>query len=120
MSAGAGGGGLTTTTSGLTATTGGLTATTSASPVILTTVSTPPAVFSYDCVRRELANQTELISRSSLESHLAASTRNSLESHLVSRSSLDSQDSLTHSLSSPLHQDDQAMEEDFRYIIKFC
>jgi len=82
----------------------------SASPVILTSVSTP--VFSYDSVRRELANRTELISRSSLESHLAS--RTSLESHLVSRSSLDSQDSMNHSLCSPVDQDDNNMEEEYR------
>jgi len=94
---------------------------TTASPVILTTVSSSPASFTYDSVRRELANRTELISRSSIESQLVSRsslesqlvTRSSLDSQLVSRSSLDSQDSITQSLSSP-HHDDHHMEEEFR------
>ena len=87
-------------------------------------LSTSPA-FTYDSVRRELANRSsELIARSSMDTQLVSRSnldttthhlisRSSLDSHLLSRSSLDSQDSINQSLASP-HNDDHHMEEDFR------
>ena len=95
--------------------------------VILTTSAASPATspFTYDSVRRELAHRTELvsretaqlISRTSVDSAQLLNTRASLDSHMVSRSSLDSQDSVTQSLSSPQHQDHQediSIEDDFK------